>query len=48
MSDDGGVGEALGCLLTGFLGYWILKIGCLFPALVLVLLLESAMHLFSG
>ena len=34
MSDGGGVGELLGCLVGGFLGFWALKIGCLLLALV--------------
>ena len=48
MSDDGGVGEVLGCLVTVFLGYWALKIGCLLLALVVLLVLEGIMHLFGG
>ncbi len=48
MSDDGGVGEILGCLVTGFLGHWALKIGCLLLALVVILIVEGIIKLFGG
>ncbi len=48
MSDDGGVGEILGCLVTGFLGYWVVKIGCLLLALVVILIVEGIIKLFGG
>ena len=48
MSDDGGVGEILGCLVTGFLGYWVVKIGCLLLALAVLLVLEGIMRWFGG
>ena len=48
MSDDGGVGGILGCLLAGFLGYWFVKIGCLLLALVVILIVEGIIKLFGG
>ena len=48
MSDDGGVGELLGCLVGGFLAFWGLKIGCLLLALVVLLVLENIMHFLGG
>ena len=48
MSNDGGVGELLGCLVGGFLAFWGLKIGCLLLALVVLLVLESVMRWFGG
>jgi len=48
MSDDGGVGGILGCLLTGFIGYWVVKIGCLLLALVVILIVEGIIKLFGG
>ena len=48
MSDDGGFAGLLGCLLGGFLGYWVLKIGCLLLALVVLLILEGIMKMFGG
>ncbi|MCD4748693.1 MAG: hypothetical protein K8R59_04895 [Thermoanaerobaculales bacterium] len=48
MSDDGGVGGLLGCLLGAFLAFWGVKIGCILLALIVLPLIKNLLLWLGG